>query len=277
MEARGRVSTFRRIPVANDGSAIDVLRSRHWRFAFAPHAHAEFAFGLAEAGEHRLIVHGRDLRVVAGDVVVLPPETIHAVESSGGTPWQYTMLHVPPALVRGVLGVAPDVLLGVAHGSFVTRHPRIAGMLHRLLSAVLSAESCATERVELLRVVAGTCLERAREVPSPCIDAAVTRLIAILNDSPRRAPCLGAVARESGLSVYQLIRRFRSVVGAPPIVYHTQLRARHARELLGETCSIGNVAHRSGYADQSHLNRQFKRVFGVTPGQYRRAIRALGA
>lgn len=277
MDTRGRVSTFRRIPVANGGLAIDVLQSRHWKFSFAPHAHGEFAFGLAEAGEHRLTVNGRDLPVVQGDVVILPPETIHSVESRSDTCWQYTMSYVPPALIRDALGVASDVSLGVAHDAFVVRNQRVAETLRELHLSLINATICATDQVELLRVIAGECLAQPCVNPIPHFDEAVSRLITMLNDSPSRAPCLREVAHESGLSVYQLMRRFRSVVGAPPIVYHTQLRARHARDLLSEECSIGNVAHRSGYADQSHFNRQFKRVFGVTPGQYRRAIQCAAA
>ncbi len=106
-------------------------------------------------------------------------------------------------------------------------------------------------------------------------DAAVAALLDALADTSGPPPSIAGLARDSGLSVFQLIRRFRAALGATPTEYRVHLRARHARDLLAGTRTIGEVAHLAGYADQSHLNRHFKRVFGITPGAYRGAIRRL--
>jgi AraC-like DNA-binding protein len=56
-----------------------------------------------------------------------------------------------------------------------------------------------------------------------------------------------------------------------PHAYLDQLRVRHARELLRNGIAPADVALRTGYADQSHLTRHFRRLVGVTPGQYARS------
>ncbi|HDS1206878.1 AraC family transcriptional regulator [Shewanella algae] len=50
--------------------------------------------------------------------------------------------------------------------------------------------------------------------------------------------------------------------------YQTQTRLILARKLLRLGASPIQVAQDSGFCDQSHLNRQFKRAFGTTPGQF---------
>ena len=48
------------------------------------------------------------------------------------------------------------------------------------------------------------------------------------------------------------------------------VRVVQAKERLSAGMSIVDVAQQTGFVDQSHLTRQFKRVVGITPGQYRR-------
>ena len=50
-----------------------------------------------------------------------------------------------------------------------------------------------------------------------------------------------------------------------------QQRIAHARGLLQQGCLPLQVATQLGFADQSHLSRQFKKVYGVGPAAYRAA------
>ncbi|NEQ23209.1 MAG: helix-turn-helix transcriptional regulator, partial [Microcoleus sp. SIO2G3] len=76
---------------------------------------------------------------------------------------------------------------------------------------------------------------------------------------------LSAVAN---LSPFYLLRTFRKQVGLPPHGYLNQVRLVRAKSLLAQGCQIAQVAHETGFTDQSHLTRHFKRMVGVTPGQY---------
>jgi AraC-like DNA-binding protein len=84
---------------------------------------------------------------------------------------------------------------------------------------------------------------------------------------------LQELAQEAGLSPFHLARVFRQAVGLPPHAYQTQLRLAHARTLLAQGFEVGSVAHATGFADQSHFTRQFKRYFLATPGSYRKTAR----
>lgn len=82
------------------------------------------------------------------------------------------------------------------------------------------------------------------------------------------------VARAANLSPFHFSRLFRRVMGLSPHEYLLQRRLCYARHLLTATRgdrSIAHVAAEAGFADQAHLTRQFRRVYGVTPGAFRRA------
>jgi AraC-like DNA-binding protein len=78
----------------------------------------------------------------------------------------------------------------------------------------------------------------------------------------------GDVARMSGLSEGQVIRTFHYEFGLPPHAYHLRVRLAAACELLARGVAIARVANECGFADQSHLSRRFKSVYGVTPATW---------
>jgi AraC-like DNA-binding protein len=114
---------------------------------------------------------------------------------------------------------------------------------------------------------------RVDRAPASCASPSVTKAIRRLDSAPEAAASLTDLASIAGVSRFQLLRGFAREVGTTPHAYVMQNRARMARRLLAEGASLVDAAHRCGFADQSHLTREFVKHFGVTPGRYRSAIR----
>ena len=82
---------------------------------------------------------------------------------------------------------------------------------------------------------------------------------------------LETLASRAGLSKFQALRAFKRRYGLPPHAYQICLRIALARRLLLDGAALADIAARCGFVDQSHLNRHFKRIVGVTPLQYLQA------
>jgi AraC-like DNA-binding protein len=80
------------------------------------------------------------------------------------------------------------------------------------------------------------------------------------------------LARVIGLSACHLIRSFHYEFGLPPHAYHLRLRLADACERLTRGLALASVAYECGFADQSHLGRKFKAVYGVTPAAWAAAV-----
>jgi AraC-like DNA-binding protein len=63
-------------------------------------------------------------------------------------------------------------------------------------------------------------------------------------------------------------RLFCRAIGLPPHLYLTQVRVLQAKKLLAQGWAIAQVAQEVGFSHQSHLNRHFKKIVGITPKQY---------
>lgn len=72
----------------------------------------------------------------------------------------------------------------------------------------------------------------------------------------------------SGLDRYTLARQFRRLLGMSPHRYLLMRRLALARRRIERGDGLAAVANETGFADQSHLTRHFKRAFGVPPGRW---------
>ena len=98
--------------------------------------------------------------------------------------------------------------------------------------------------------------------------ALATRVADLLLDGA----AIGALSRRLGRSREGFTRRFNKEFGMPPHAYRLITRLNRARALLRGGDPIAVIAAETGFADQSHLGRHFRRVFGATPAAYRKAF-----
>ena len=82
-----------------------------------------------------------------------------------------------------------------------------------------------------------------------------------------------SLAQEVGLSAAHFARAFKQTLGRAPHQYLLGRRLERARQLIETTdASLSDIAQRTGFADQAHFTRLFKRAFGTTPGALVRAL-----
>ncbi len=85
---------------------------------------------------------------------------------------------------------------------------------------------------------------------------------------------LRELAASVNLSLSRLHHLFKAETGTTPAQYLRRLRMERARELLGSSSlSVKQVLMRVGARDRSHFEREFKRIYGLTPTQYRTSAR----
>ncbi|MGH6873155.1 MAG: helix-turn-helix transcriptional regulator [Rhizomicrobium sp.] len=121
---------------------------------------------------------------------------------------------------------------------------------------------------ELVGIAAGDSVDRA----SP---AWLGEACDYLRDNAAAAVDLRALSRALGVHPVHLTRTFRAFLRCTPGDYLRGHRLDRAAALLTEgSRSLAEIAAASGFSDQSHLNRHFRRAYGATPGQYRALTRA---
>jgi AraC family transcriptional regulator len=102
------------------------------------------------------------------------------------------------------------------------------------------------------------------------------RALELMNEHIEYNLTVDLLATEVGLSPAHFARAFKETMGVAPHRYLLMLRLEHARRLLdAPDAALSAIAQRSGFADQAHFTRLFKREYGVTPGTVLRSRQTL--
>lgn len=103
----------------------------------------------------------------------------------------------------------------------------------------------------------------------------IKRLKKMILDEPDNTLFLKDIAQNLGVSPYHMIRQFKDTCGLTPHQFRIQCRVRKAQRLLEEGASAIEVAYAVGFYDQSHFDRCFRKVVGLTPQEYKKSARLL--
>lgn len=237
------------------------------------HAHDTLQIAWVRSGAGVVYYGGRAHPVRAGSLLVIPPAEMHFGRSMGRGGWDYTLFNPPPALLAAV-GADTELCGDCSCPDFdwvVSEDPALVEPFARWAQSV-SRRACLVVRESLMQEALVGLLARsvrARGVPR-CGPAprSIRRVVEYLEDRSSEKVALDDLARVARLSKYHLVRSFKREVGLTPHAYHIHVRVALAARLLREGRSISAAAFTSAFAAQSHLHSHFKRLLGVTPGEY---------
>lgn len=99
----------------------------------------------------------------------------------------------------------------------------------------------------------------------------VQNLIELMSDPNNIHLNIEDVCKLSNYSHSYLIKVFKKYLNTTPSKYFTNLKMTYARsQLEGTALPIAHIASNIGINNTSHFNTAFKKVFNITPGQYRK-------
>lgn len=108
-------------------------------------------------------------------------------------------------------------------------------------------------------------------------DPRVCKVISLMQEHYDRDLTLGKLADSVHLSVWHLCHLFKTETGRPPAQFLKSIRMEEARRLLESTLlSVKEVLNKVGMSDQSHFVKDFKKIYGRTPTNYRSALARVG-
>jgi AraC-like DNA-binding protein len=253
---------------------IEALHARFVHHAYRPHSHPTWTVAVVERGAARFELDATQQRAGQGELFVLEPESVHTGMAAVPEGWAYKVLYIEPQLLHD--WDERDCSPPRAARWVVFRDVALRAALDRAHLALLHSPAGSLEIDEaVLGAVAGL---RPHLRPGPpargrgrAEHAAVRRARHHLRERWDQRVTLTELAAVSGLSRFELVRRFRELGAVTPHAFQTDLRIAEARRLLSAGVAPAEVAATCGFADQPHLSRVFKRAVGVSPGRYARA------
>lgn len=233
------------------------------------HSHAHFSIGAITGGHSHYLNQRSRQEVGPGSLVLMNPEEVHACNPIADQPWSYLMFYLDTDWLRSQ---QEEAGLGSEFRPFdmtASRDPLLYQGLQHLHHQLVEAPD------PLAREVACHLFSRqllARLTPARWDDRPpqhLQRAAELMQDDSASPLSLSQLSAVAGLTPSHFVRAFSQHYGMTPHAYLLDRRIRHARTLLKQGQPLAEVALASGFADQAHFQRQFKRRVAATPGQYR--------
>lgn len=253
---------------------LELLRARYITHSFCRHTHDTFAIGVIQQGAEEFAYRGATHVAPAGSIALINPGEVHTGHAANDRGWTYRMLYPDvQLLIQAAIEISPSPPSPPHFPAPVVDDPFLAQLLLKLHITLEESPSQLEQDSRLLWTMAQVIARHAdvqlnlrsvRQESRPIrqvrdyLDAHYAHNISLEE--------LGAIAN---LSPFYLLRTFRKQVGLPPHEYLNQVRLTQAKQRLAQGEAIADVALATGFSDQSHLTRQFKRTWGITPGRYR--------
>ncbi|GAA3301746.1 helix-turn-helix transcriptional regulator [Streptomyces cinereospinus] len=264
MAQQREVSAWRP-PVAG---VVEVFHARFTEYAYPMHVHEAWTLLIVDDGAVRYDLDRHEHGTPHDTVTLLPPHVPH--NGSAATPhgFRKRVLYLDGSLL-------PDDLIGPAVDAPDLRDPvlrRRVGHLHGALAAPgdeLEAES----RLALVGDRLRAHLRSRPATTGPRPDPALARrLRELLDERVVRGLSLTEAGALLQAHPAHLVRAFSGAYGIAPHQYLNSRRVERARRLLLAGARPAETAAATGFYDQAHLTRHFRRLVGVTPGRYRDGV-----
>jgi AraC-like DNA-binding protein len=238
------------------------LVTAHTRRHFARHSHVAHGIGVIDSGGQTSASGRGPVQALQGEVITVNPGEVHDGVPLQGAKRRWRMVYLDAAL-WGPERAAPEWTQPVL------RDPGLVRRFNALFdTAARGGDALAVqEQLELLlRHAPSTAI--AREPVARGVSAALRQARERLADDTAAPASLAELARPAGMSRYQFLRAFTVAFGLPPHAWAQQQRLARAEAALACGLPLAEAATASGFADQSHMTRAFRRFRGYTPGQY---------
>jgi len=150
-----------------------------------------------------------------------------------------------------------------------------AWLMMRLANEARETDEASALAAEGLALEILAALSRARSpVSSPRVPRWLTQAKDLLHAQFAKTTTHDHLANAVGVHPVHLASEFRKQFKCTIGEYVRRLRVEHAsRELASSKASLVEIALSSGFADQSHFSKVFKRLAGMTPSQFRASLR----
>lgn len=243
---------------------ITALAASINKFSYKKHAHEEYALGVTLKGIQEYHLEGCSQASYKNGIMLFNPEQVHDGRSGHyKDTLDYVMLYIKPQLFLDALE-KKDV---IKFSSPIIYREKLKKDIINLSSAILTQEDeilCTELYLNLIDNFSSKDFTQEYKNEIEFIKKSKEMLYYELQDVLN----LDDISKELNISKFQFIRIFKANTGITPYQYFLNTKVIQAKNYLDKTKDLYATVVELGFTDLSHLNRHFKRIYGVTAYEY---------
>jgi AraC-like DNA-binding protein len=224
------------------------------------HFHECYTVIIVHEGALRYVYKDREQEVRQGEVYVVNPFESHYNFPLGAC--TYRAIFLPPASLQ-TRGCSPQFIgKGVSHPAVFLELNAIFEQIRQHCPDLRSCKAMERQLAQLLRN------NLAYRISTEIVDTRMARAIDFMKQHLDHKLTIAVIAESCHLSKFHFQRLFKESTGLTVNAYIQQLRTEQAKNLLTDGLSVLETGLETGYFDQSHFHKAFKRMWATWPSRF---------
>ncbi len=257
-----------------DNTLFTLLSGEH---TFQNHTHDTYSLGVMLRGYSSFTRDKKTDFLYEDKIFIANPEDVHTCEcGKKSKEWVYANIYPSIALMQDLsLQLDLNIDSTPMFPQICSKESIISKQLQNMFYKIMHNQELLDLESQLIDILSRLIVANAHNLKQKLADfeqyrpKEIIRVLEYLNSvHDLGGVSIKELAAVAGFSPYHFIRTFQKTVGMTPYAYASQLRVTRAQKMLlkGETPTM--AAALSGFSDQSHMTRAFKKVYGVTPAKF---------
>lgn len=248
--------------------------------SYAAHRHSDIEIVLCMKSGYRIVINGQSFTLRKGDILFIPSNSVHTIESTGKTPAMFVFLFdlsIVSSLHSGDIGTALlDNAIYLNSDSDPEKYNLLYSSFFYIITqyfsdGVMSEFAISSALLSILCILGNNSGQ-----PITPTDRKIegydrfANLLQYIDSHCDEDLSLDAIAAKAGFSKYHFDRLFKKYTNTTYYEYLTSKRIHIAKEYLQRThMSVSEVATKTGFNSLTAFSRTFKKITGESPRDYR--------
>lgn len=241
-------------------------------FEFDKHVHEEYTITLVQKGKMKTFLDGSSNDLGKSSILTLNPDEVHACKANNDLGYKYNTIYFKPSLLENIFkeySTSKDIYFKETTLNNKNLYQRLSFLVAQDEKNQISKLDFECEFLDILRNILNLNSTINVKTNINAHDTMIIKAKEYMNDNFSWELSLDDIAKELNISKYHFLRLFKEKMHISPHTYLMLKRVEKAKQALQKGESLIQTAYHCGFNDQSHLNRRFKAITGLTPGYYK--------
>jgi AraC-type DNA-binding domain-containing proteins len=247
---------------------LEIKKCQNELQAYKDHLHEELSIGFIQKGATNLNVNGKEYYIKAKEATVIYPFASHICQPVDLTNWEFTMIYINKDFYKNILdGMDEAHFMGIKK-----LNDEEYKKVNDMIATIKGNETLIEKEEKIISVLVDIFINCDINI-DVVKDKQIEEIRKYIEINFLEQLKLDDIEMHFGLNKFGIIRSFKNRYNTTPAAYQLQLRVNYAKHLIMENRNLVQVALNSGFYDQAHFTKEFKKAYAITPKQYLKSIK----